>query len=248
MITKKEFKNLIKENAINEVVWMKFCQNVHKKRDLLIQKGYRGRKLDESFSGFLDGLVRAFFGSGLTTAISSGDDVSGAAEKFKGIALQQFYDYFVTNLLGFEKGTMMNSIARNAIESTFNEIGPEGVKSILMKGDADCFQVAEKASVIFVRSFYEGLTEGGLEKILDKMLGDFEGLKKNKLFGGVYIEMREKISDIVTSSFGNESELAESVAEMLCDGSLADAIIDMNPGAIPKAGDIYQSAVNYFGV
>ena len=243
MKRKKNIQKILKKAAINEVAWMKFCKNANQKKELMIRQGYRGKKLNESFAGMIDGLVRAFFGSGIT----SGGDPTQSMENFKEIAKQQFLQAVVKKL-GFDEKSAMFSIVRNALERMIEQLGDEKVKKLLMDREGDCYDAAEPAAEIFIGALYEGMTEQGLEKIIDGMMSDFQGLKDNKIFGGVYIKIRESISSAVENILEDKIGLKENIVEVFCDTSLVEVIENNNPGAIPNVNELYQKLLQAFGM
>ena len=243
MRKKKNIRKILKQAAINEVVWMKFCKNVHHKKKLMANQGYRGKRLDESFAGMIDGLVRSFFGSGIT----SGGDPKQSMENFKEIAKQQFLQAIVKKL-GFDEKSTMFSIVKNALERMTEQLGDEQVKKLLMDREGDCYEVADLAAEIFTGALYEGLTEKGLDTIVDAMLGDFKSFKDNRIFGGVYIKVRESISAAVEGIFEDQAKLKEQIVEIFCETSLAEVVEQNSPGNIPDADQLYQKLLQAFGM
>jgi hypothetical protein len=246
MNNKRHLKKLIKESVEKEIIWQKFCESAISKRNLLIRKGYAGKNLDESFAGIVNNLVTAFFGSG----IMSGGDLGQSAGNFKTIVKQQVLHYIVEKM-GFSNKTALGSIVRNSLEEAFETLSDEEFKEMIKSESDRCIVISRKVSDVFINALRNGLTERGFDSVLSNFMGDFEGLKDSKMFGGVYISIREKLSKTVEMAINeilkDQPKLVEDMTDLLCDSDLVTIILEKNPDAKIDIDKIYNKILGYFG-
>jgi hypothetical protein len=240
---KKNIRRLIRESVRREILWESFRQNTLKKILKMESLGYSKNQINENFVKMLKGLITSIMGTGASGATGG----EGGIGSFKTIMKEKALQYML-NQVGIDPDSAAGSIIRNGIQEAFATLTDAEFKLLLAGGDK-CRPVSMKMGHIIGVALKDGLKEKLFTEIVNGIFEDMSGGKDNLLFGGIFIDMRERFSkaleeplDSALSSVFDSDDMNQKIAEKICDINLVDIVKGINPNVKDSVSDYLSGA------